>query len=111
MTLIQYVIVRADLMKVLKWNIGAVITQACHAVAAVNEVTKSDELTRQYLSPENLDQMHKCVLAVMFRIFLESLQSNHFIHIIVGSGSGNNRELAQDFRSKRNPAHILDGTA
>lgn len=64
MTLIQYVIVRADLMKVLKWNIGAVITQACHAVAAVNETTKTDELTRQYLSPENIDQMHKCVLAV-----------------------------------------------
>jgi peptidyl-tRNA hydrolase len=64
MTLIQYVIVRADLMKVLKWNIGAVITQGCHAVAAVNEISKNDELTKQYLSPENLDKMHKCVLAV-----------------------------------------------
>lgn len=36
MVLIQYVIVRSDLMKVLKWNIGAVITQCCHAVAAVS---------------------------------------------------------------------------
>lgn len=67
MTLIQYVIVRADLMKVLKWNIGAVITQACHAVAAVNEITKTDELTQKYLSTENLDGMHKCVLAVSFK--------------------------------------------
>lgn len=108
MTLIQYVIVRADLMKVLKWNIGAVITQACHAVAAVNEVTKDDELTRQYLSPENLDQMHKCVLAVMFGISFKTHRSNG---IIVGSGSGSNRELAQDFGSKRNPAQILDGAA
>lgn len=64
MTLIQYVIVRADLMKVLKWNIGAVITQACHGVAAINEICKSDELTKQYLADDNLDKMHKCVLAV-----------------------------------------------
>lgn len=64
MPLIQYIIVRADLMKILKWNIGAVITQACHAVAAINEISKSDELTRQYLSPDNIDKMHKCVLAV-----------------------------------------------
>lgn len=64
MTLIQYVIIRADLMKVLKWNIGAVITQACHAVAAINEISKADELTKQYLSEENIDKMHKCVLAV-----------------------------------------------
>lgn len=64
MTLIQYIIVRADLMKVLKWNIGAVITQGCHAVAAVNELNKADELTIKYLSPENLNSMHKCVLAV-----------------------------------------------
>lgn len=64
MPLIQYIIVRADLMKVLKWNIGAVITQACHAVAAINEISKSDELTRQYISPDNIDKMHKCVLAV-----------------------------------------------
>lgn len=54
-------------MKVLKWNIGAVITQACHAVAAVNEITKTDELTQKYLSTENLDSMHKCVLAVSFK--------------------------------------------
>lgn len=64
MTLIQYVVVRADLMKVLKWNIGAVITQACHAVAVINENTKLDENTKLYLSPENIDKMHKCVLAV-----------------------------------------------
>lgn len=64
MTLIQYIIVRADLMKVLKWNIGAVITQACHAVAAINESSKGDDLTQKYLSAENIDSMHKCVLVV-----------------------------------------------
>lgn len=57
-------IVRADLAKALKWPLGAVITQACHAVAAINEISKTDELTKSYLSPENIDRMHKCVLAV-----------------------------------------------
>lgn len=64
MTLIQYIIVRSDLLKVLKWPIGAVITQTCHAVAAVNEIYKDDELVKKYLSTENIDHMHKCVLAV-----------------------------------------------
>jgi peptidyl-tRNA hydrolase len=64
MTLIQYIIVRSDLIKTLKWNIGALIAQACHAVATVNELNKDDELTRQYLHPENIYKMHKCVLAV-----------------------------------------------
>lgn len=64
MTLIQYIIVRSDLMKTLKWPIGAVITQACHAVAAVNEIYKNDELVKNYLSSDNIDRMHKCVLAV-----------------------------------------------
>lgn len=79
MTLIQYVIVRADLMKVLKWNIGAVITQACHAVAAINEISKTDELTRHYLAEDNLDKMHKCVLAV---IVVSSYQLNLIIIIL-----------------------------
>lgn len=26
----------------------------------------SDEKTKKYLSPENIDKMHKCVLAVSF---------------------------------------------
>lgn len=102
MTLIQYVIVRGDLMKVLKWNIGkykfyvwlqstnqlsttiyivicysfkgAVITQCCHAVAAVNQLTKDDELTKSYLSEQNLDSMHKCVLQVnLLDDYLEDL--------------------------------------
>lgn len=85
MTLIQYIIVRADLMKVLKWNIGSVITQACHAVAAVNETYKTDDLTSQYLSPQNIDSMHKCVLAVVSRKrSCPILNSNY---LILDSGS------------------------
>ncbi|CAO1429092.1 unnamed protein product [Diamesa serratosioi] len=73
MTLIQYVIVRGDLMKVLKWNIGAVITQCCHAVAAINHITKDDDLTKSYLSEENLDSMHKCVLQIPDKETIELL--------------------------------------
>ena len=36
MTLIQYIIIRKDLIKVLKWNLGAIIANSCHAVAAVS---------------------------------------------------------------------------
>lgn len=64
MTLIQYIIVRGDLLKTLKWPLGAVITQCCHAVAAINELTHDDELTKRYLCEENLDRMHKCTLSV-----------------------------------------------
>ncbi|CRL00767.1 CLUMA_CG014022, isoform A [Clunio marinus] len=84
MTLIQYIIVRSDLIKVMKWSIGAVITQACHAVAAINEITKTDEATKQYLSPENLNKMHKCVLSISDQISLENLSKaldeNGIIH-------------------------------
>lgn len=30
----------------------------------VNEMSKTDEVTQKYLSPENLDKMHKCVLGI-----------------------------------------------
>lgn len=62
MNLIQYVIVRSDLIKCLKWNIGALIAQACHAVTAVNHLNQDDAETQEYL--KNLDSMHKCVLQV-----------------------------------------------
>lgn len=64
MTLIQYIIIRSDLVKTLKWPLGAIITQACHAAVAVNEIYKDDEEVRNYLSKENIDHMHKCTLAV-----------------------------------------------
>lgn len=90
MTIIQYVIVRADLMKVLKWNIGAVITQACHAVAAINEISRNDELTKEYLSPENLDRMHKCVLAVSVELkhcVLNSFNAENLFRFLIKNQS------------------------
>ncbi|XP_060526001.1 putative peptidyl-tRNA hydrolase PTRHD1 [Cylas formicarius] len=59
-SLVQYVVVRGDLIKELKWPLGAVIAQACHAVTAVVHLFYEDECTKQYLS--DVDNMHKVVL-------------------------------------------------
>ena len=60
--LVQYVVVRKDLVKVLKWPTGALIAQACHACTAVMHMFYQDENTQQYL--KDLDRMHKVILEV-----------------------------------------------
>ncbi|KAJ8985341.1 hypothetical protein NQ317_008372 [Molorchus minor] len=59
-SIVQYVVVRGDLLKELKWPAGAVIAQACHAVTAVTHLFHDDEVTQKYL--KDLDNMHKVVL-------------------------------------------------
>ena len=60
--IVQYVIVRGDLLKSLQWPVGAVIAQACHACTAVTHLYYNDEYTQAYLA--DLDNMHKVVLEV-----------------------------------------------
>lgn len=60
--LVQYVIVRSDLIHALSWPLGAVITQACHAATAAIHLHYSDPDTQEYLA--ELDSMHKVVLQV-----------------------------------------------
>ena len=60
--LVQYVIVRRDLIDSLKWSVGAVIAQACHACTAIVHMSYEDEHTQLYL--HKLDSMHKVVLEV-----------------------------------------------
>lgn len=60
--LVQYVVVRKDLLKALKWPTGALLAQACHACTAVVHIFYSDPNTQQYLA--DLDRMHKVVLEV-----------------------------------------------
>ena len=60
--LVQYVAVRSDLLKALKWPIGAVITQACHGCSAALHVYRSDPNTIAYLA--DVDRMHKVVVDV-----------------------------------------------
>lgn len=60
--IIQYVVVRGDLLKTMGWPIGAVIAQACHASTAVTHLFYNDNYTQAYLA--DLDRMHKVVLEV-----------------------------------------------
>lgn len=62
--LIQYVVVREDLIKALGWSIGSVIAQACHACTAVTHLFYDDIHTKNYLA--DLDSMRKVVLKVNF---------------------------------------------
>ena len=60
--LVQYLVVRADLLTQLRWPVGALIAQACHAATAVVHTHYHDEATQLYL--KDLDNMHKIILEV-----------------------------------------------
>lgn len=60
--LVQYVLVRGDLTRTLKWPSGAVMAQACHACVAVVHTYYSDPDMQAYL--KDLGNMHKVVLEV-----------------------------------------------
>ncbi|XP_063227876.1 putative peptidyl-tRNA hydrolase PTRHD1 [Bacillus rossius redtenbacheri] len=70
--LVQYVVVRKDLLKALKWPVGAVIAQACHACCAVIHLYYTDNNTQEYL--KDLDNMHKIVLEVQDEQNLRDLE-------------------------------------
>ncbi|KAK2856023.1 hypothetical protein Q5P01_004758 [Channa striata] len=72
--LVQYVVVRSDLVHQLSWPLGAVITQACHAATAAVHLRYSDPDTQRYLA--ELDSMHKVVLGVPDEAALRSLSEN-----------------------------------
>ncbi|XP_076374638.1 putative peptidyl-tRNA hydrolase PTRHD1 isoform X2 [Megalopta genalis] len=72
-TIVQYVVVRGDLLKALKWPIGAVIAQACHACTAVTHLFYNDNYTQDYLA--DLDNMHKIVLEIPDETSLNALSN------------------------------------
>ena len=57
--LVQFVVVRRDLLKTLEWPVGSVIAQACHACTAVAWEHRADPYVGAYLA--NTDSMHKVV--------------------------------------------------
>lgn len=61
-SVVQYVLIRGDLIKLMNWPLGSVIAQACHACTAVLHLFYNDPSTQLYLS--DLDNMHKVVLEV-----------------------------------------------
>jgi len=81
-TLVQYVVVRGDLMNTLKWPVGAVIAQACHACSAVMHLYHDDPNTAAYTA--DLDRMHKVVLEApdesSLRQLAVTLETNRIDH-------------------------------
>ncbi|KAG5285807.1 hypothetical protein AALO_G00007660 [Alosa alosa] len=71
--LVQYVVVRSDLIHTMAWPLGAVITQACHATTAAIHLYYSDPDTQDYLA--DLDNMHKVVLEAKDQESLSKLAS------------------------------------
>ncbi|CAB1340217.1 unnamed protein product [Coregonus sp. 'balchen'] len=80
--LVQYVVVRSDLVHTLAWPLGAVITQACHAATAAIHLNYNDPDTQEYLA--ELDSMHKVVLQALdqasLSILSETLTENGLAH-------------------------------
>ncbi|KAL4707259.1 hypothetical protein ACJJTC_019797 [Scirpophaga incertulas] len=80
--IVQYVLLRSDLLKELGWSIGALVAQACHASSAVIHLNRYDEQTIKYL--DDLDNMHKVVLEVpnedALRKVAAKLQENSIAH-------------------------------
>uniref|UniRef100_A0A8D8SM13 peptidyl-tRNA hydrolase n=1 Tax=Cacopsylla melanoneura TaxID=428564 RepID=A0A8D8SM13_9HEMI len=60
--IVQYILVRGDLISKLEWPLGAVVAQACHASSASIHLFYEDPITQSYL--QDLDNMHKVILEV-----------------------------------------------
>ena len=58
-TLVQFIVLRRDLLKTMEWPVGSVVAQACHASLAVIWENRADASVAAYLSPENIASMHK----------------------------------------------------
>lgn len=76
--IVQYVVVRGDLIKAMGWPLGAVVAQACHACTAAIHLSYNDTHTQAYLA--DLDNMHKVVLEVSMIRKLRGLRPpNYFL--------------------------------
>lgn len=60
--IVQYILLRHDILKDMQWSIGAFVAQACHATVAIIHECADDPITKEYLS--DINNMHKVVLAV-----------------------------------------------
>lgn len=82
--LVQYIVIRKDLVLEQNWPLGSIIAQGCHAAVAAIWLHKDDPLTAHYCRPENLDHMHKVVLEVkgetQLRNLAQKLQTAGVLH-------------------------------
>ncbi|KAJ1819336.1 hypothetical protein LPJ60_003826 [Coemansia sp. RSA 2675] len=56
----MFIVMRKDLVKVLNWPLGSVVSQGSHAAVAAIHKFREDERVKEYLS--DVDGMHKVVL-------------------------------------------------
>ncbi|GAQ89202.1 Peptidyl-tRNA hydrolase II (PTH2) family protein [Klebsormidium nitens] len=82
--IVQYLVIRKDLVEVEKWPLGALLAQASHAAVAAVWLNREDPATIEYCSGTNLDNMHKVVLElkneVQLRNFSEKLEAKGVKH-------------------------------
>lgn len=80
--IVMYVVLRGDLQTALKWPVGALIAQACHACTAVVAMYKDDPHVTAYV--EDMDNMHKVVLQAKdeqgLRKIADKLENNGIDH-------------------------------
>lgn len=71
--IVQYIVLRKDLVEALKWPLGSVISQGCHAAVAAIILHKDNPSTAEYCGLENLDSMHTVTLEVKGETQLRNL--------------------------------------
>jgi peptidyl-tRNA hydrolase len=82
--LVQFIVLRRDLLKTMEWPVGAVVSQACHASLAAVWENQDDADVRAYLSPERINDMHKVTKEVkgeaQLRTLSEKLTQEGILH-------------------------------
>ena len=76
--IVQYIALRGDLLKVMKWPLGAVVAQACHASIAAIVSHGEEESVKAYTHKDNMNSMHKVVVEVGPTIVTLYLWSHNF---------------------------------
>ena len=76
--LVQYIVVRRDLLDKTGWSLGALIAQGCHASTAALYLHREHPHTLEYYS--DIDRMHKVVLEVSSEIALRELSDKLSVH-------------------------------
>ncbi|KJP86951.1 hypothetical protein AK88_03350 [Plasmodium fragile] len=61
--IVQYILVNKEILDK-KWPLGSVIAQACHACVAVIAENQEDQVVKEYLCAEKINNMHKVILRI-----------------------------------------------
>ncbi|KAI4837385.1 peptidyl-tRNA hydrolase PTRHD1 [Plasmodium brasilianum] len=62
-TIVQYILINKEILDK-KWPLGSIIAQACHACIAVIAENIDDQIVKEYISAEKINNMHKIILKV-----------------------------------------------